>query len=90
MVYIAKKVDSRCLVFDENLLGGVHRKVKGPKDVNPAIWVASVDLRQHSHVVSASWQVAWLAPEILPSRSTIGVAELGPKVLIEAVITASK
>lgn len=37
--------------------------------------------------MNAAW-TAWLAPELLPSRSTIGVAELGPGVLIEAVITA--
>lgn len=39
--------------------------------------------------MNAAW-TTWFAPEILPSRSTIGVAELGPPVLIEAVITAAR
>ncbi|KAA0125487.1 RidA family protein [Methylobacterium sp. P1-11] len=39
--------------------------------------------------MNAAW-TAWFAPEILPSRSTIGVAELGPQILIEAVITAAR
>lgn len=39
--------------------------------------------------MNEAW-TAWFAPEILPSRSTIGVAELGPNVLIEAVIVAAR
>ena len=39
--------------------------------------------------MNAAW-TAWFAPEVLPSRSTIGVAELGPKVLIEAVFVAAR
>ncbi len=39
--------------------------------------------------MNEAW-TAWFAPEHLPSRATIGVAELGPNVLIEVVITAAK
>ena len=39
--------------------------------------------------MNEAW-TAWFAPEDLPSRATIGVAELGPDVLIEVVVTAAK
>ena len=38
--------------------------------------------------MNEAW-TAWFEPAHLPSRATIGVAELGPKVLIEVVITAA-
>ncbi len=31
---------------------------------------------------------SWLSPEHLPARATIGVADLGPRVLIEVVVAA--
>ena len=39
--------------------------------------------------MNEAW-TAWFAPEHMPSRATVGVAELGPKVLIEVVIIAAK
>ncbi len=39
--------------------------------------------------MNEAW-TSWFAPEHLPSRATIGVADLGPKVLIEVVVTAAK
>ncbi len=39
--------------------------------------------------MNEAW-TGWFAPEHLPSRATIGVADLGPKVLIEVVITAAR
>ncbi|MCF8482214.1 MAG: RidA family protein [Rhodospirillum sp.] len=34
--------------------------------------------------------LAWLPGEILPTRATIGVAELGKNILIEVVVSAAK
>ena len=33
---------------------------------------------------------AWIAPGQAPTRATIGIADLGPGVLIEVVVTAAK
>ena len=33
---------------------------------------------------------AWIAPAQAPTRATIGIADLGPVVLIEVVVTAAK
>ncbi|MCJ2115189.1 RidA family protein [Methylobacterium sp. J-001] len=56
------------------------------KILTATLYITDMNLKDE---MNEAW-TAWLAPEILPSRSTIGVAELGPKVLIEAVITAAK
>lgn len=37
--------------------------------------------------MNEAW-TSWLKPEDLPSRATIGVADLGEGVLVEAVVTA--
>lgn len=39
--------------------------------------------------MNEAW-LAWLDPDILPARATIGVAELGAGVLIEVVVTAAE
>ena len=39
--------------------------------------------------MDAAW-TAWLSPEILPVRATVGVADLGGGALIEIVVTAAK
>ena len=39
--------------------------------------------------MNKAW-LAWLPAEILPTRATIGVADLGPGVLIEVVISAGR
>jgi enamine deaminase RidA (YjgF/YER057c/UK114 family) len=56
------------------------------KILTATLYITDMSLKDE---MNEAW-TAWLAPESLPSRSTIGVAELGPKVLIEAVITAAK
>jgi enamine deaminase RidA (YjgF/YER057c/UK114 family) len=38
--------------------------------------------------MNKAWQ-AWLKKEHLPTRATIGINDLGPKVLIEVVVTAA-
>jgi enamine deaminase RidA (YjgF/YER057c/UK114 family) len=38
--------------------------------------------------MNKAWK-AWLAPAHLPSRATIGINDLGPRVLIEVVVTAA-
>jgi enamine deaminase RidA (YjgF/YER057c/UK114 family) len=38
--------------------------------------------------MNAAW-LAWLTPDQLPARATIGVADLGKGVLIEVVVTAA-
>ena len=38
--------------------------------------------------MNAAW-TAWFGAEDLPTRATVGVAELGPGVLIEVVVTAA-
>ena len=38
--------------------------------------------------MNAAW-TAWIEPDHLPSRATIGVADLGPDTLIEVVVTAA-
>jgi enamine deaminase RidA (YjgF/YER057c/UK114 family) len=39
--------------------------------------------------MNKAWQ-AWLKKDHLPTRATIGINDLGPKVLIEVVVTAAK
>ena len=39
--------------------------------------------------MNAAW-TAWIAADDLPTRATIGVADLGPNVLIEIVVTAAR
>jgi enamine deaminase RidA (YjgF/YER057c/UK114 family) len=39
--------------------------------------------------MNAAW-TAWFGPEDLPTRATIGVADLGPNTLIEVVVTAAR
>ncbi|GGH20899.1 hypothetical protein GCM10007036_24780 [Alsobacter metallidurans] len=39
--------------------------------------------------MDAAW-TAWLTPETLPVRATVGVADLGGGALIEIVVTAAK
>jgi enamine deaminase RidA (YjgF/YER057c/UK114 family) len=56
------------------------------KILTATLYITDMGLKDE---MNAAW-TAWFAPEFLPSRSTIGVAELGPNVLIEAVITAAK
>jgi enamine deaminase RidA (YjgF/YER057c/UK114 family) len=38
--------------------------------------------------MNKAWQ-AWLKPDQLPTRATIGINDLGPGVLIEVVVTAA-
>ncbi len=38
--------------------------------------------------MNKAWK-AWLKPAHLPTRATIGINDLGPKVLIEVVVTAA-
>lgn len=38
--------------------------------------------------MNEAW-LEWLSPEILPTRATVGVADLGPGVRIEIVISAA-
>jgi enamine deaminase RidA (YjgF/YER057c/UK114 family) len=45
------------------------------------------DLRQKSQM-DAAWK-RWLAPEHLPARATVGVADLGEDTLVEIMITAA-
>lgn len=46
------------------------------------------DLNQKAEM-NRAWN-EWLASENLPARATLGVADLGPNVLIEVVITAAR
>lgn len=43
---------------------------------------------EHKAEMNAVWRAAF-KPEHMPARATVGVAELGPKVLIEVVMTAA-
>ncbi len=62
-------------------LGSDRRKI-----LSATLYITDMNLKD---AMNAAW-TAWFAPEILPSRSTIGVADLGPGVLIEAVFVAAK
>ncbi len=56
------------------------------KLVTATIYMA--DLSQKAEMNEA-W-TAWLAPDELPARVTVGVAELGKGTLLEIVVTASQ
>ena len=55
------------------------------KVLTATIFITDMALKDE---MNEAW-TAWFEPAHLPSRATIGVAELGPKVLIEVVITAA-
>ena len=55
------------------------------KVLTATIYITDMALKDEMNV---AW-TAWFEPDHLPSRATIGVADLGPKVLIEIVITAA-
>ncbi len=55
------------------------------KVLTATIYITDMALKDE---MNEAW-TAWFEPGHLPSRATIGVAELGPKVLIEVVITAA-
>lgn len=44
---------------------------------------------QHKPAMNKAWQ-EWLSPAHLPTRATIGINDLGPRVLIEVIVTAAK
>lgn len=56
------------------------------KVLSATIFITDMGLKDE---MNEAW-TAWFAPEHLPSRATIGVADLGPKALIEVVIIAAK
>ena len=55
------------------------------KVLTATIYITDMALKDE---MNAAW-TAWFEPGQLPSRATIGVADLGPKTLIEVVITAA-
>lgn len=54
--------------------------------LSATIFVTDLNLKPEMDVV---WK-EWLAPEHLPTRATVGVADLGGTALIEIVVTAHK
>jgi enamine deaminase RidA (YjgF/YER057c/UK114 family) len=52
--------------------------------LSATVFITDLDLKEE---MNAAW-TAWFAPENLPARATIGVADLGKDVLLEVVITA--
>ncbi len=55
------------------------------KVLSATIFITDMALKDE---MSAAW-TTWFAAEELPARATIGVASLGPDVLVEVVITAA-
>ena len=55
------------------------------KVLSATIYITDMALKDE---MNEAW-TAWFEPADLPSRATIGVADLGPKVLIEVVVTAA-
>ena len=55
------------------------------KVLTATIYITDMALKDE---MNEAW-TAWFEPGQLPGRATIGVAELGPKTLIEVVITAA-
>lgn len=58
------------------------------KDRLLSVTIYVADLSQKAQMNEA-WS-AWLEASDMPARATIGVADLGPRVLIEVVVTAAK
>ena len=56
------------------------------KLLSATIFVTDLSLRPR---MNEAW-AEWLSPENLPARATIGVADLGPNVLIEVTAVAAK
>ena len=54
------------------------------KLLSATIFLTDLNLKPE---MDAVWK-AWLAPEVLPTRATVGVADLGGTTLIEIVVTA--
>jgi 2-iminobutanoate/2-iminopropanoate deaminase len=54
------------------------------KLVSASIFVTDLSKKKE---MDAAW-TAWLAPENLPARATVGVADLGGGALVEIVVTA--
>ncbi len=69
-------------------IGALLSEAGSGKDKVLTATIFITDMGQKDEMNEA-W-TGWFAPEHLPSRATIGVADLGPKVLIEVVITAAR
>lgn len=54
------------------------------KLLHATLYITDMSLKNE---MNDAW-TAWLNPESLPSRATIGVADLGEGTLVEAVVTA--
>jgi len=54
------------------------------KLLQATLYITDMSLKNE---MNDAW-TGWLSPENLPSRATIGVADLGEGVLVEAVVTA--
>jgi enamine deaminase RidA (YjgF/YER057c/UK114 family) len=54
------------------------------KLLQATLYITDMSLKNE---MNEAW-TAWLSPEHLPARATIGVADLGEGVLVEAVVTA--
>lgn len=79
-----EQVEQICRKLDELL---AHAGTDKTKLLSAMLYVTDMNRKSE---MNEAW-AAWIAPEHLPARATIGVADLGsPEVLIEIVVTAAR